>query len=356
MIKRKKRIGWSQKCRHPWRHRTMEDFMKKAYVLLFFGIIIISSAFSQNSFQEEKQAFLDLVARTKNSLKITQTYNSGLLEAVDKQNITEVERLLKSGADPNGIGNEGAISPLGYACNKGNIDIVKLLLEYGADPNFIPKGQMSALGYATFGTEKPDIVKYLIFAGVDINYHEPDSLPAIYYTVLLGHSNTTKILLDAGANINFKDKNGFSPTSIAQRVGWKNCYEILTKGSTNLDMKKLIEISPDKLARNLVDISSNNLYEPFWNNEVIVLPRGYLEIIDVNKTMWGTNRYLVAINGTLSSLKPFYIETKRTLRSMRVEYNNLIFEDLRIRKSNYSTYQDGRVEKETFLFIIEGER
>lgn len=330
--------------------------MKKAYVLLFFGIIIISSVFSQNSFQEEKQAFLDLVARTKNSLKIKQAYNSGLLEAVDKQNVPEVERLLKSGADPNGIANEGAISPLGYACNKGNIDIVKLLLEYGADPNFIPKGQMSALGYATFGTEKPEIVKYLIFTGVDINYHKPDSLPAIYYTVLLGHANTTKILLDAGANINFKDENGFTPTAIAQRVGWKNCYEVLTKGSTNLDMKKLIEISPDKLARNLVNISSSNLYEPFWNNEVIVLPRGYLEIIDVNKTMWGTNRYLVAINGTLSSLKPFYIETKRALRSMRVEYNDLIFEDLRVRKSNYSTYQDGRIEKETFIFIIEGEK
>jgi ankyrin repeat protein len=298
----------------------------------------------------EKQEFFNVISKRKNSLRVKQTYNSKLIEAVNDTNVSLVGQLLEAGADPNGTLNEGTISPLGLACNKGNVEIVKLLLEFGADPNYIPNGQMSALNYAVMGAEKTEIIKYLIFTDVNINYSTSTTDPAIFWPVMLGHGNVTKLLIENGADITFRNKDGQTLLDIAKRIGWKNIVEILSGSANVTDMKKLVEISSDKLARNLIDIPNNTYQEPFWNNEIIVIPRGYLEIIDVERTMWGAIRYLVAINGTLSSLKPFYIETKRSLRTMYVQYKDLVFEDLKIRKTNYSNYFDGRIQKETYLF------
>jgi hypothetical protein len=105
----------------------------------------------------------------------------------------------------------------------------------------------------------------------------------------------------------------------------------------------------------LLDYPYNDYYEPFWLNEIIPISRGYLEILKVNKTMWGSLRYFVAINGTLSNLKPFYIETKRNLKTMYVQYKDLIYEDLNIRKTNYLDYYEHGIEKETFLFRLADE-
>jgi hypothetical protein len=300
----------------------------------------------------ERQEFLSLITQRKNSLKVRQSYNKDLIEVIDNENINAVSRLLAAGADPNGIGDRNAISPLGLACNKGNIEIVKLLLEYGANPNFVPEGQMSALSYAVIGPAKPEIIKYLIFTGVDLNYHTEENSQAIFWPVMLGHADIVKILIDAGADKNVKDKDNKSLLDLANRIGWKSVVEVLTSGQVKTDMSKLITISIDKLTRNLVDIGLDSYYEPFWNNEIIAVPRGYLEILDLQKTMWGTLRYLVAVNGTTSTLKPFYIETKRSLRTMRSGYSDLLFEDLRIRKTSYSNYRDGRLEKETFIFSL----
>jgi hypothetical protein len=325
--------------------------MRHKILLIFIIFNIIPLIWSQ-SFDNEKQDFLRAIEKRESSLKIKQFYDNRLLEAINSINVSLVEQLLNNGADPNGYKNESDISPLGMACNKGNLEIVKLLLEFGANPNYIPKGNMSALSYAVIGTEKPEIVKYLIYAGVDINFKTSTSDPAIFWSILLGNDVVAKLLYENGADITIRNKDNQTPIDLAKTIGRKNIFEILSGSENITDMKKLIVISTDKLSRNLLDIQNNIYYEPFWNNEIIAVPRGYLEVIEINKTMWGAIRYLVAINGTLSTLKPFYIESKRNIKTIYTQYKDLIYEDINIRKTNYIKYNDNRIEKETFLFRL----
>lgn len=328
--------------------------MKKLFV---FFLAISFLAYGQESNSDiERQEFLNTIAKNKANIKKTKKFNEALIDAVYTKNESEVQRLLKNGADPNGIAiKKTTASPLGLACTGKNIKIVKMLLEYGANPNMTPhENQLTILAYALMGQENTEIVKYLIYAGVNVNSRQADSDPDIFNAVLFGHANSLKLLIEAGADINLKANDGMTLVQRAESLGWKNCYEVLTEGSTTTDMEKFIEIGPSKLVKNLVNIPTNNYYEPFWLNEVFVLPRGFLEIVNVAQ-MWGYNYYLVNINGSKGSLKPFIIETQSTLQTVRNANRILIFEDLKIRKVGYGDYTEFGIEKETYRFRISEE-
>ena len=58
--------------------------------------------------------------------------NKKLLEAIKKNDLQLVQKLIKSGADIN-FKDEKGLTPLHYAAVSGNIDLVKYLVENGAD-------------------------------------------------------------------------------------------------------------------------------------------------------------------------------------------------------------------------------
>jgi hypothetical protein len=56
-----------------------------------------------------------------------------LMEAVRAGDVAKVERLLETGADVNGHGDEQEWTPLNYAAGRGDLQMVKLLLAKGAN-------------------------------------------------------------------------------------------------------------------------------------------------------------------------------------------------------------------------------
>jgi len=90
-----------------------------------------------------------------------------LIDAVFTNNLTEIETLLGSGADPTVA--VGPVGPSIYYFAHDSIEIVKLFLEYGMDINYLDEDQynsMTLLQHAA-GQGYVELVKFLLDAGAD---------------------------------------------------------------------------------------------------------------------------------------------------------------------------------------------
>ncbi len=107
--------------------------------------------------------------------------NQRLVKAIEKEDISTVEKLLASGVDPNqpDIKKEywalwsflevSPRMPLSVACGTGNLDMVELLIEYGAEAGYVEHTGWSPLRETLFWYDPNDvqIVQILLNHGAD---------------------------------------------------------------------------------------------------------------------------------------------------------------------------------------------
>lgn len=153
-----------------------------------------------------------------------------LVKAVNKEDIKEVENLIKQGKDVNfNYANFG--SPLTNAAGKGNWEIVKLLLKNGADVDELRCNRASAWNL----TKNPGILKLLLKYGATIsNYAKPDTKEKIYWEKLL------KSIEEENNYSNFTDLNEEDKILLIKR--WIN------QGHINLIFKFIDTIDKEKLS------------------------------------------------------------------------------------------------------------
>jgi ankyrin repeat protein len=209
--------------------------------------------------------------------------STSLLYAVYDENVAEVRRLLKAGANVSLANNYGA-TPMGLASEAGNTEIIKLLLEAGADadsPN--ADGQTALLAVARTGNveaaellvkhgakvdakEKwggqtalmwasarrhPKMMEFLISKGADVNSHSidrdyqrhvtaegrPKNLDSGGFTPLLYATRENclacvKVLLDHKADINLPDPDGVSPMQLGiLNSNWDLAKQLIEAGA-----------------------------------------------------------------------------------------------------------------------------
>ena len=109
-----------------------------------------------------------------------------------------------------------------------------------------------------------------------------------------------------------------------------------TKGQNN---------TVSNLIRNLVDVGFS-MGESFEAGDKVSVPTGFLVPIDISQNN-GYYIYLVMVNGNSGQLKPFYIQTQRTLST---GYNRAIIEPLEIEYVGTAQYLKNRNSKITLLF------
>jgi ankyrin repeat protein len=203
--------------------------------------------------------------------------------AVYDEKASEVQRLLKAGANVSLANNYGA-SPMSLAAEVGNAEILKLLLDAGANadsPN--PEGQTALMAVARTGNvaaaqllidhgatidakEKwggqtalmwasarrhPEMMKLLIAKGADVNARSinrdyqrhvtaegrPKNLDTGGLTPLLYAARENclacvKVLLDKGADINLPDPDGVSPLQVAiMNANWDLAKQLIVAGA-----------------------------------------------------------------------------------------------------------------------------
>jgi ankyrin repeat protein len=109
---------------------------------------------------------------------------------------------------------------LGYAALKGNLELVKKLLKAGADVNGV--GNDSPLGWAIDEEGHLDVVQELIKAGADVNkrFGDPkNNLTPLHIAALFGNMEIAKALVDAGADTLVRTKEGRTPRMTAAQSG-----------------------------------------------------------------------------------------------------------------------------------------
>jgi ankyrin repeat protein len=139
---------------------------------------------------------------------------AGLLGAVYRGNLAEVNRLLAAGANPNTPDNNGDTA-LMYADRVVNnslyTQIIEALLAAGADPNIQNNRGHPAIFYS-----RPAMVKTFIDAGANPNIRDNEGSTALRFLAESEEAvDLVEALLANGADPNIQDDEGNTPLMIA---------------------------------------------------------------------------------------------------------------------------------------------
>lgn len=147
---------------------------------------------------------------------------SPLIEAVRFGDIQIITLLLDNGADINQTNSIMEDTPLIAACEKANIEVVKLLLQRGADPNLKRTVASSALTCAAIDTAstRTNVVKVLLEAGANPKFVFHSQNGRAVDDVLMRVSKCAscaviKLLIEAGASVNKQHAFGTALTAAA---------------------------------------------------------------------------------------------------------------------------------------------
>jgi ankyrin repeat protein len=179
-----------------------------------------------------------------------------LHRAVEREDVAEVTRLIRAGADWKATTRYG-VAPLSLACARGNAAIVELLLRAGADADTsLPEGETCLMSAASTGSLPT--VKTLLVHGANVNAVESwRGQTALMWAAAEGHGPVVDALIEAGADVNARSKAGFTPLLFAVRQGSVPAVRSLLKANANVnDIAKAAAISSNSTARPVSDATS----------------------------------------------------------------------------------------------------
>lgn len=116
-----------------------------------------------------------------------------LLNAIEFNNLEEVERLIQIGANVNFNDSYTNWTPLISACMEGHIEIVDSLINHSADINMANNNGKTPLMAASES----------------------------------GHANVVELLLKRGANVHYSNYNGFNALKVATKEGHQQVISLL---------------------------------------------------------------------------------------------------------------------------------
>jgi uncharacterized protein len=134
--------------------------------------------------------------------------NATLMMASQRGDLSQVQRLLREGAQVNQRNSDGQTA-LHYAVQCKNVLVVQTLIQAGADVNARRAGNVTPLMLSldmAFG--QPDIALALIRAGADVNVADENGDTALIIATTESSSEVFESLLDRGANPNASGLNG----------------------------------------------------------------------------------------------------------------------------------------------------
>lgn len=186
-----------------------------------------------------------------------------LFQAASNGDLTQIEALVKQGAEVNGF-NQLGITPLMIAVIRHQHEAIKLLLALGADPTIPTLSGISPLSmaqrnnqplveiylteqllkqqglghnYLTAAVVKNDeeAIDHCITLGYDLNSIDSEEATALMYAVYHNHFEIASKLIHAGANVNSQDKTGMNALSIAAAQGNMAMVSLLIENQAIID-------------------------------------------------------------------------------------------------------------------------
>ena len=178
--------------------------------------------------------------------------------AVRSDDLVTVQRLLKSGANPNAANRYG-VTPVFLAAGTGSAAVVEALLKAGGDAKAVmPGGQTLLMTAARAGN--PSVVRMLLDRGADPNARETtNDETALMLAAAENHPDAAKELIAHGAEVDARSK---SLQYATDRFGLEGVLTILPRGNWTALMYAAREGST-AAARVLADSAAKlNLTDP----------------------------------------------------------------------------------------------
>lgn len=129
-----------------------------------------------------------------------------LFQRVQENNASEVEKLIKSGADVNVKDGKGNAS-LHYAAFLGFVDIARKLIDAGAQVDALGQNSMVPLQFAV-AKNHAEVVKLLLEKGANKNQVDAHGFTVLASAVIRGYEQVVRELIAKGADVNVKSKDG----------------------------------------------------------------------------------------------------------------------------------------------------
>ena len=147
-----------------WRQRGLKSLLWQRYLRVLIPCLL--GAMTIVPALRMSVSVASTMAAKQDAKRADTTPKSPLVEAIRRQNKTEVDQLLVAGTDVSQPDPEFGIPPLSWAAHYGDLEIARRLIAQGADVNQKNRDGYRALHSAAF-LGFPDVVELLLEHGAD---------------------------------------------------------------------------------------------------------------------------------------------------------------------------------------------
>ena len=149
-----------------------------------------------------------------------------IIEAIERDNLIEVKKLLKDGVEPNLEIEEVPLLIIALK-RKASLEVIKELINAGANMHYTNEDGVSVLDEA-IESKNLEIVKFLVESGIDVNATKRGSgFTPLMVATTLGNSELVEFLLQNGAKREVKDNNNLTALDYAIKTGQKKIIPLL---------------------------------------------------------------------------------------------------------------------------------
>lgn len=206
------------------------------------------------------------------------TYNyegaldNNLMIAASRNYTTEIERLIKNGANVDAQTTEGA-TPLIFATANNQLSSVLTLLKYNPSLDQRTIDYETALSISV-KNQNLEITEALLRAGADINQADDSGATPLHYAAVYGAFYLADLLLYYDADYDRKANDGTTPLMAAIWAGFADIADLLIQNGANMEARDKEGFTPfliaaqngDTLLMNILLKKGVDLYEKNIHN------------------------------------------------------------------------------------------
>ena len=211
---------------------------RKSYLKSSLFLVLAIISFSAYSQENKSNPERDLIS-SDTADYIPVWYAGGLeynlLIASAKGYVSEIDRLIKKGANINSYTEEG-VTPLIIAAVSNKVSSVKALLKYSPKLDEFTNRWETALMIAV-KNDFEEVAETLLRAGADVDFTDNYGASPLHYAVLYGYFQMADMLLYYDASVDSKSDEGYTPLHTAILAGNSDIADMLIQNNANLEAR-----------------------------------------------------------------------------------------------------------------------